>query len=331
MQTPVVPGASASYVVAAMRLAFLPLSLSAALTLRAQAPWPAPTLKIIDSVRFESRKEGVNGVPTMALRADGSLAVVGAGAQLAYFDSTARRKWIRHLYPDVRWIAGINWNGDSIHVFDNATDQVLAIGANGGVGDLFDFPDFVRPQWKDRRTMPAYGALDVVAIVDSSLIGTPRRPHTLGMYGTSVKPDPTRKPVLRVNHDGILQANLGTIVDRSDVWSILPDGRMIVFRQAKDSLSLIGISPRGDTLFARRLPKVRVVFGATGGPTDTFWVSYSLGGTDFHHTLFDAKGIALGRVTLPSSVRIGAGDARHLWVYDARPQTKPIIRYTLRP
>jgi hypothetical protein len=295
-------------------------------------PWPAPALRIVDSSRVDPKLIEVYGPPLMALRPDGSIAVAGGGGKLFYFDSTARRRrWMRSLSPDVRYIQGLTWKGDSIYVIDNVTDNALAVGSNGGVGDMIEFPDFVRPKWKDRRSMPAYGAIDVGSVVDSSLVGAARRPHRMAVYGSSATADPGQVPVVRVDHTGIVQDQLATLVTKSDVWSVLSDGRLILFRASKDSFAFIGISPHGDTLFSRRLPKARAVFGSVGGPDGTIWVSYSLGGNEFYHAAFDARGNPIGRLSLPNNLRVGAGDARHLWVFEMRGSTRPITRYTVAP
>jgi hypothetical protein len=298
-------------------------------------PWAAPSLRIVDSIRIDPKKENLNGreLP-MALRADGSIAILGYGPELFYFDSTGRRKWKRQLWPDLRYPNALVWKRDSIIVIDNAADQILAVGSNGGVGDLIEFPDYVRPTFKNRRTLAAYGAFDVATVIDSTLIGTGRRPHRLVVYGPNTKSEPNRLPVLRANYDGIVQTSLGTVVNapRGDVWTILQDGRLIVFHDDKDSLAFIAVSPRGDTIFSRHLPKLRAVFGnAVGGTDGTIWVSGSIGGVEFHHTVFDARGNALGRFTTPNYFRIGAGDARHVWIYDTRGANRPLTRYTVLP
>jgi|SRR5689334_16867663 len=254
-------------------LSILVLLLVARVSAAQTVPWAAPTLRIVDSIRIDPRKENVNGreLP-MALRADGSIAILGYGPELFYFDSTGRRKWKRQLWPDMRYPNGVVWKGDSLIVIDNAADQILAVASNGGVGDIIDFPDYVRPTFKNRKSLAAYGAFDVVTVIDSTMIGTGRRPHRLAVYGPNTKEDPTRLPVLRANYDGIVQSNLGTVVNapRGDVWSILQDGRLIVFHADKDSLAFIAVSPRGDTIFSRHLPKVRAVFSNTvGGPDGT--------------------------------------------------------------
>jgi hypothetical protein len=310
--------------------------LAGAHTVGAQTvPWAAPNLRIVDSLRLDPKKENFSGreLP-VALRADGSIAILGYGAELFYFDSTGRRKWKRELFPDMRYPNAIAWKGDSIMVIDNFADQVMAVGSNGGVGELFDFPDYVRPTFKNRKSLAAYGAFDVVTIVDSTLIGTGRRPHRMAVYGPNTKPDPTRLPVLRATHDGIVQTHLGTVVNapKGDVWSILQDGRLIVFHDDKDSLAFIAVSPRGDTIFSRHLPKVRAVFGNIVGGTDgTIWVASTVGGMEFYHTAFDAKGNAIGRLTTPNFFRINAADARHVWMYDTRGANRPLIRYTVHP
>lgn len=335
MQTGVVASGVSSYVLLRMRrlhvMLFFALSRAA---FGQNTAWKAPPLRIVDSVRVDVSKEQLGGLSAMALRGDGSIAIVGRGGQLVYFDSLAKRRWTRNLRPDVRMVESASWKGDSIILIDNLTDQVLAVGSNGGVGDILDFPDYVRPPWKDRKTMPAYGVLTVVAaLADGSLVGTPRRPHKLAVYGSTTKPDPTRLPVLRVNADGIVQTNMATVIvgPKGDVWTLQNDGRLFLFRDAKDSLAFIAISPRGDTTFSRKVSKVRAVYGSVGGPDGTVWVSYTLGGNVFYHTVFDAKGVELGSITLPNTLRVGAGDARHLWVYEMRGQNKTITRYTLRP
>ena len=202
------------------------------------------------------------------------------------------------------------------------------------MGDLFDFPDYVRPTFKNRKSLGAYGAFDVATIVDSLLIGTGRRPRLTGIYGPKTKADPTRLPVVATNHDGIVQSNLGTVINapKGDVWSILEDGRLIVFHADKDSLAFIAVSARGDTIFSRHLPNVRAVFGeAVGGTDGTIWVSSSTGGTGFYHTLFDARGVALGRIVTTNFFRISAGDAHHVWLYDTRGAGRPLVRYTVKP
>ena len=312
----------------------LGLVLGARVTAAQTTPWAAPQFRIVDSIHLDTKKVQINGRDRpMALRADGSIAILGAGPELFYFDSTGRFKWNRRLWPDVRYPSAISWKGDSVFVIDNSADQILAVGANGGIGDLVDFPDIVRPTFKNRRSLAAYGAFDVVTIVDSTLVGTGRKPHRVGMYGPNTKVDPSVLPVLRVNVDGIVQAHLATVVNapKGDVWSILPDGRVTIFRTSKDSLAFIGISPRGDTIFSRHLPKVRAVFSnAIGGGDGTIWVSTSIGTNEFYHTAFDARGIPIGRLTLPNYLRVTAGDARQIWVVDTRAQSRPISRYTVR-
>jgi hypothetical protein len=315
-------------------LFILGLALGARAVAAQTVPWPAPELRLVDSVHIDTKKVQINGrdLP-MALRADGSIAILGSGPELFLFDSTGRLKWKRRLWPDMRYPNAISWKGDSVFVIDNAADQILAVGANGGVGDLIDFPDIVRPSFKNRRSLAAYGAFDVVAILDSTLVGTGRRPHRVGMYGPNTKVDPSFLPVLRVNFDGIVQSHLATVVNaaKGDIWTILPDGRVIIFRTDKDSLAFVGISPRGDTIFSRHLAKVRSVFSnATGDNVGTIWVSTSMGGKEFYHTAFDARGTPIGRLILPTHLRITAGDARHLWVVDTRAQSRSIIRYTVK-
>jgi len=315
----------------------LPILFFAALIARAAVaqnlPWKGPALRIVDSTRIDPSKEQFWGQAAMALRADGSIAIA-RGSTLAYFDSLGRRRWGMDLRPDVRMIGTVGWKGDSITLIDNLTDQVLTVSSNGGVGDIVDFPDYVRPKWKDRKNMPAYGAFDVATMMpDGSLVGTPRRPHSLAVYGSTVKPDPTRVPVVRVDADGIVQTRMATLTvgPAGDVWSLLGDGRLVIIRAAKDSLSFIGISPHGDTTFSRKLPKVRAVFGSVGGPDGTIWVSYTLGGKEFFHSAFNTNGVEIGRIVLPQALRIGAGDARHVWVTDTRGQNKGVTRYTVRP
>ena len=295
------------------------------------AQWNAPLLRVVDSIGINTQKEDLYGQPMMALRRDGSMALASYG-RLVLFDSLGRRRWVRDVGRDVRYIAALTWRDDSLVVIDNNRDYALLVGSNGGVGDLVEFPDFVRPLWKDRKTMPAYGALDVMTMVDTFFIGTPRRAHQLGFYGGVASAKPAETPVVRVNYDGIIQTRLGTVLitpPKGDVMSVLPDGRLIVFRPVGDSTAFVAISPMGDTLFNRRLSKVRVVFGAIGGPDGTIWVTSSQGGNVFTHTAFDARGIPMGRVELPSRLRAGAGDASHLWVFEARQAKSSIVRYTL--
>jgi len=318
-----------------MRSIFLlGLALAARTTAAQTIPWPAPELRIVDSVRVDAKKAQINGRDlAMALRVDGSIAILGAGPELFLLDSIGRLKWKRKLWPDMRYPNAISWRGDSVFVIDNAADQILAVGSNGGIGDLIDFPDYVRPTLRNRRSLAAYGAFDVVAIVDSTLVGTGRRPRRMGMYGPNTKADPSVLPVLRANVDGIVQVHLATVVNASkgDVWSILPDGRVTIFRTDKDSLAFIGISPRGDTTFSRHLSKVRAVFGNAVGSNDgTIWVSTSMGGNEFYHTAFDARGIPLGRLRLANYLRVMAGDARHVWAVDTRGQSRSITRYTVQ-
>jgi hypothetical protein len=329
------PGLTITLTTVIRSLRLLGLLLAARSAAAQTVPWPARELRIVDSVRLDTKKAQISGrdLP-MALRADGSIAILGRGPELFYVDSTGRYKWSRKLWPDMRFPNALSWKGDSIYVIDNATDQMLAVGSNGGVGDIVDFPDIVRPPFKNRRSLPAYGALDVAVIIDSTLIGTGRTPRSMGMYGPKTKQDPTRVPVLRTNFDGIVQVHLATVVNapRGDVWSILPDGRLTVFRTDKDSLAFIGISPRGDTTFSRRLPKVRAVFSnAVGGNDGSIWVSTSIGSNEFYHTLFDANGKTLGRLVLANYLRVTAGDARHVWVVDTRGQERKITRYTVKP
>ena len=298
-------------------------------------PWAAPTLRIVDSLRIDTKKLQIDGRDfPMALRADGSIAILGWGAELFYFDSTGKRRWMRELRPDMRYPNAIAWKRDSLVVIDNGADQILTVSVNGGVGDIIDFPDYVRPAFKDRRTLAAYGAFDVATVVDSTLVGTGRRPHRMMMYGPNTKPDPTRLPVLRATYDGIVQSNLGTVVNapKGDVWSILQDGRLVTFHADKDSLAFIAVSPRGDTIFSRHLPNVRAVFsGAVGGTDGTIWVSSTVGGDVFYHTVFDAKGVAIGRITTENHFRVGAGDARQVWLIDTHGAGRMLTRYTLRP
>jgi hypothetical protein len=311
------------------------LALAGPLASAQTVPWAAPALRIVDSLRIDPKAQNFIGreVP-MALRADGSVAILGYGAELLYFDSTGRQKWKRQLWPDLRNPNAIAWKGDSIVVIDNVSDQVLAVGSNGGVGDLIEFPDFIRPTFKNRRSLAAYGAFDVVTLIDSTMIGTARRPHRMGLYGPNTKADPKQLPVLSANYDGIVQHSLGTVMNapKGDVWTILQDGRLIVFHDDKDSLAFIAVSPTGDTIFSRHLPKLRGVFNkAVGGPDGMIWITGTLGGPEFYHTVFDSKGSALGRFVTANYFRIGAGDARHVWIYDTRGPNRPLTRYTLRP
>lgn len=316
-------------------LTIISLNAIAASTVAAQTiPWKAPTLRIVDSVRIDSEKEELYGQPVMALRGDGSIAIMGKGYHLTYFDSTGRRRWTRTLRNQIGTVDALGWRGDSIYIFDNFGDQVVAVGSNGGVGGSVDWPDYVRPKWKDRLRMPAYGAIDVMASTsDGSLVGTPRNPHRLAVYGSTARLDPSRVPVVRIDGDGIVQSFLGTVVNaaKGDVWSVLPDGRLIVFHPRKDSVDFIGISPSGDTVFSRVMPNVRAIMGSVGGPDGTVWVTSSMGGTTFVHTAFDANGVTIGRFELPNSFRLRAGDARHVWVIDTQGQAKPITRFTVRP
>jgi hypothetical protein len=130
-----------------------------------------------------------------------------------------------------------------------------------------------------------------------------------------------------------VQVHLATVVNgaKGDMWSILPDGRVTIFRTDKDSLAFIGISPRGDTTFSRHLSKVRAVNNTVGGTDGTIWVSSTMGGKEFHHTAFDSRGIPIGHLSLATYLRITAGDARHIWVVDTRAQNRPITRYTVLP
>src|SRR4051812_47112090 len=205
----------------ALMLSFAASAASAQVT-----AWNAPPLHIVDSIRVDANKEQLWGFSAMALRGDGSVAIIGRAGTLVYFDSTGKRRWTRNLRPDVRYVENLTWKGDSIVLIDNLTDQLLAVGSNGGGGSIVDFPDYVRPLWKDRKTMPAYGALDVFAVLaDGSLVGTPRRPHKLAVYGSTTKPDPTHIPVVRVNLDGIMQTAMATLMvgAKGDVWSVHND------------------------------------------------------------------------------------------------------------
>jgi hypothetical protein len=308
-------------------------TLVAAASAGAQAvAWKAPALKIVDSVRTDPNRIQALREGQMALRADGSIAVLGYGGMVYYLDSLARQRWTREV-RDSRWANVLNWRGDSLFLVDNFRDEAIAIGMNGGVGDYIEFPDLVRPAFKDRRSMTAYGTLDVSVVIDSTLVGAPRNPHRMGMYGATAKTNPELVPIVRTNYDGIVQTLVATVRNspRGDTWSILKDGRVVIFRPAGDSVAFITISSRGDTLFARKLPKPRVIFNAVGGPDGTIWVGASAGGKEFTHTAFDARGVAIGQIVLPSFLRFGAGDARHAWMFDSRGQNRPIVRYTLRP
>ena len=312
----------------------LALSLAVSSLASGQAvPWKAPAFRIVDSLRLDPKKEQPARDAQIALRSDGSIAVLGYGGSIVYLDSMGRRRWSRELGRDARWANVMNWRGDSLFVIDNAVQQAVAIGSNGGVGDAIEFPDFVRPTFRDRKKMTAYGAFQVTAVVDSTLVGTPRRPHRMGMYGPSTKTDPAVVPIVRANYDGIVQSLIASVRNepKGDTWSILSDGRVVILRPTGDSLTLVAISPRADTIFTRKLPKTRVVFGSVGGPDGTIWVSASAGGKEFTHTAFDARGIPIGQVVLPAKYRLAAGDARHVWMLDTGGKERTAVRYTLRP
>jgi hypothetical protein len=306
----------------------------AASTARAQpVAWNAPLLRIADSIRIDPKKEQLLGDLRLAFRGDGTLAILGYGGQLTYYDSTGKRRWRRELGREMRWATGINWRGDSLFVIDNAGDEALAVGANGGVGAFIEFPDFVRPQFKDRRTMPAYGAIDVAAVIDSSLVGSARRAHSMGMYGTKSTSDPVVLPIVRIDYDGIVQNRIATVRNepKGDNWSILQDGRVVILHPVGDSVALISISSRGDTVFSRKLPKPRGIIASVGGPDGTIWVTATAGGRELTHTAFDARGNPIGKLVLPSSQRIAAGSARQVWAYEIKGQAKMFTRYSLRP
>src|SRR4051812_23457917 len=82
-------------------------------------PWAARDLRIVDSMRVDPRKDEVLGLPMMALRGDGTIAVASNGDILIYFDSLGHRRWARDLDRDIRMLGGIGWKGDSIFVVDN--------------------------------------------------------------------------------------------------------------------------------------------------------------------------------------------------------------------
>jgi hypothetical protein len=270
----------------------------------------------------------------MALRSDGSLAILARGSQLAYFDSTGRQRWARSVRGDLYAVSAIGWNGDSLYLADNVIDQTLLVGSNGGVGRVIDSPDMIRPLWKERSTSTAYGAFDVlVRLENGSLIGTPRRPHRYGFYGPKKAADPNLVTVLRVNADGVIEHPLASGINplKGDKWFALRDGRVVIARGSSDSLRLTTISPEGDTLFRRGLPSVKGVIGVVGGFDGTIWLSSTTPSQDITHTALDARGEIIGVVNLPNPFRVGAGDAKHLWVWDNRGANKPVFRYTLRP
>jgi dienelactone hydrolase len=292
------------------------------------------SLRIVDTVVVDTRRAELVGEPQMALRSDGSLAILAQGRQLVYFDSAGRQRWARTPRGDVFVVSAIGWNGDSLYLADNVTDQTLLVASNGGVGRIIDSPDMIRPLWKDRGTSTAYGAFDVyVRLENGSLIGTPRRPHRFGFYGPKKAADPNIVTVVGVNADGIIEHQLASGINplKGDKWFALPDGRVVIARGSADSLRLIAISPEGDTLFKRGLPSVKGVLGAVGGPDGTIWLSSTTPGQDITHTALDARGDVVGVVSLASPFRVGAGDAKHLWVWDNRGANKPVFRYTVRP
>src|SRR3954462_14691285 len=98
--------------------------------------WNAPTLRIVDSIRIDVSKEQLWGLTGMAVRNDGSLAIIGRAGTLVYFDSLGKRRWTRNARGDVRFVENLNWKGDSIVLIDNLADQFLTVGSNGGFGDI---------------------------------------------------------------------------------------------------------------------------------------------------------------------------------------------------
>jgi hypothetical protein len=291
------------------------------------------SFRIADSLTLDPRRVDLYGEPKMALRRDGMLAVMGGSALwVAVFDSMGRRQWAKSARGDMGMFDASRWNGDSLMIIDNFTDQIVSFGSGGALGSSREVPGFVRPKWNDRRRAPAYNTFDVAAVADDGMfIGTGRRPTRMGVYGPATV-DASRQHVVSIDADGIIQKVLAVVTAgvKGDQWFVLADGRVLILRPKTDSLSLIAISPAGDTVFSRAIPKVRFTLAAVGGPDGTIWLTTGMGGKGMTHTAFDRTGAIIGRLDLPGDIRVAAGDARHLWVYDLRGTVKPIRRYTLR-